>query len=151
MLVSPWKTTVSQPKKTSAWSSLLWKPQITWILFISAIGSQKLNCRFSRSLQRVNGNRHKKSGVSVMDSQSGSGQKFLKRKMSDPDIHHSLTDVGSPTGTSAPRSAAISIPQHRSSDISPQQSVSVGCEYTYIIFFTHSVGELQDPLMCEYD
>ncbi|PNF39096.1 hypothetical protein B7P43_G04143, partial [Cryptotermes secundus] len=82
--------------------------------------------RFSRSLQRGSSNRHKKTGVPVLDSQSGSGQKFLKRKMSDPDIHHSLSNVGSPTGTSAPRSAAISIPQHRSSDDSPQQSASVG-------------------------
>jgi hypothetical protein len=67
----------------------------------------------------------------MLDSQSETGKKFLKRKMSDPDIHHSLSDIGSPSGTSAPRSAAISIPQPHSSDISPQQSVSVGCEYAW--------------------
>ncbi|XP_069703010.1 GATOR complex protein Iml1 isoform X2 [Periplaneta americana] len=81
--------------------------------------------RFSRSLQRMN-SRQKKTSVAVLESQNGSGQKFLKRKMSDPDIHHSLSDVSSPSGTSAPRSAAISIPQHRSTEMSPQQSVSIG-------------------------
>jgi hypothetical protein len=91
---------------------------------------KELNYRISRSLQRGNSNRHKKANASVLESQSGSGQKFLKRKMSDPDIHHSLSNVGSPTGTSAPRSAAISIPHHRSSDVSPQQSTSIGCEYS---------------------
>jgi hypothetical protein len=94
---------------------------------------------FSHSLQRGSSNRHKKTSVSVLDSQSGNGQKFLKRKMSDPDIHHSLSNVGSPTGTSAPRSAAISIPQHRSSDVSPQQSLSAGCEYPWNFFHLHAV------------
>lgn len=82
----------------------------------------------------MNGSRHKKTSVSMLDSQSETGQKFLKRKMSDPDIHHSVSDIGSPSDTSAPRSAAISIPQPHSSEISPQQSVSVGCEYTLNCF-----------------
>ncbi|XP_049833121.1 GATOR complex protein Iml1 isoform X2 [Schistocerca gregaria] len=76
--------------------------------------------RFSRSLQRMN-SRTRRSGT--LDTQSSSGQKTVSRKMSDPDIHHSGGDIGSPTGSSAPRSAAISIPYHHSSHASsPQQS-----------------------------
>ncbi|KAJ9573995.1 hypothetical protein L9F63_008625, partial [Diploptera punctata] len=67
--------------------------------------------RFSRSLQRMN-SRNKKSSTSTIDTQSGIEQKMFKRKMSDPDIHHILT--------------AISIPHHRTDEISPQQSVSIG-------------------------
>ncbi|XP_066997885.1 GATOR complex protein Iml1 isoform X2 [Anabrus simplex] len=81
------------------------------------------SARFSRSLQRMN-SRSKKG--SITESQGGSGQKVMKRKMSDPDIHHALIEVGSPTGSSAPRSAAISIPHHRSTEISPQPSSSIG-------------------------
>ena len=88
----------------------------------------------------MNSRNKKSSAPTATDTQSGIEQKLFKRKMSDPDIHHTLSNVGSPTGSSAPRSAAISIPHHRSDEISPQQSVSVGinnpeCEL-YIITFS---------------
>ncbi|PSN43947.1 DEP domain-containing protein 5 [Blattella germanica] len=102
-----------------------------------------INLRFSRSLQRMN-SRNKKTSTSAVDSQSDSSQKFLKRKMSDPDIHHSLSNVGSPTGSSAPRSAAISIP-HRTNEISPQQSVSIGQNNTESV--KHRAFNIQNEIL----
>ncbi|XP_034240343.1 GATOR complex protein Iml1 isoform X2 [Thrips palmi] len=128
--------------------------------------------RFSRQLQRAS-SRHKKGSVTldggVSVSITGNGMqhhpKSLRRKISDPDIHHINNGdailVGSPTnghshmmtspklisggpsvgpasplstllgsspvlGSSlTPRSAAISIPQIRSNNSSPQPSLSV--------------------------
>lgn len=42
--------------------------------------------------------------------------KLLKRKMSDPDIHHPIPDLHSQPSASTIRSAAITIP-HRSHDV----------------------------------
>ncbi|KAK7794438.1 hypothetical protein R5R35_003809 [Gryllus longicercus] len=85
--------------------------------------------RFSRSLQRMNSRSKKGSCADALG-----GQK-VKRKMSDPDIHHTcgtgdpsvvVVNVGSPGVASGARSAAISIPQHRAAELSPQQSASIG-------------------------
>lgn len=62
----------------------------------------------------------KRSGV--LDSHFIPGQKMIIRKMSDPDIHHVMSYIGSPIGSCAPRSAAISIPQNRPTQMSPEQS-----------------------------
>ncbi|GLH03982.1 uncharacterized protein GBIM_09784 [Gryllus bimaculatus] len=85
--------------------------------------------RFSRSLQRMNSRSKKGSCADALG-----GQK-VKRKMSDPDIHHTcgtgdpsvvVVNVGSPGVAGGARSAAISIPQHRAAELSPQQSASIG-------------------------
>ncbi|XP_012252064.2 GATOR complex protein Iml1 isoform X6 [Athalia rosae] len=67
------------------------------------------------SLQRVS-TRTKKTSVACMETHSNAqALKLLKRKMSDPDIHHPPPEVhASPTVGS--RSAAISIP-HRADDL----------------------------------
>nr|CAD7428224.1 unnamed protein product [Timema monikensis] len=98
---------------------------------------------FSQSLQRVN-SRYKKMSVTVPETD----QKLLKRKMSDPDIHHGLlAGTCSPPGKSTTRSAAISIPQHRPTELSPQNS-SVNPEVKSKAFVAHSnllEGETTSP------
>nr|CAD7589464.1 unnamed protein product [Timema genevievae] len=97
--------------------------------------------RFSQSLQRVN-SRYKKMSVTVPETD----QKLLKRKMSDPDIHHGLLagTCSSPPGKSTTRSAAISIPQHRPTELSPQNS-SVNPEVKSKVFVAHSNLETTSP------
>ncbi|XP_063239930.1 GATOR complex protein Iml1 isoform X2 [Bacillus rossius redtenbacheri] len=79
----------------------------------------------SASLQRISV-RTKKASVTAMEGAPG-GPKAAGRKLSDPDIHHQAggSSPGSPTGTLAPRSAAISIPQNRGGDASSPQPSAV--------------------------
>nr|CAD7255891.1 unnamed protein product [Timema shepardi] len=106
-------------------------------------GARLCSDRFSQSLQRVN-SRYKKMSVTVPETD----QKLLKRKMSDPDIHHGLlAGTCSPPGKSTTRSAAISIPQHRPTELSPQNS-SVNPEVKSKAFVAHSnllEGETTSP------
>ncbi|XP_076285697.1 GATOR complex protein Iml1 isoform X7 [Lasioglossum baleicum] len=72
------------------------------------------------SLQRVT-TRTKKTSVASMETHNNAHiLKLLKRKMSDPDIHHPPPELHS-TPIVATRSAAISIP-HRTDDITSSES-----------------------------
>lgn len=63
----------------------------------------------SSSLQRVS-TRTKKTSVVCMETHNNAqALKLLKRKMSDPDIHHPMSDLHGSTNINS-RSAAISIP-----------------------------------------
>ncbi|XP_078053123.1 GATOR complex protein Iml1 isoform X3 [Augochlora pura] len=74
----------------------------------------------SSSLQRVT-TRTKKTSVASMETHNNAHiLKLLKRKMSDPDIHHPPPELHS-TPIVATRSAAISIP-HRTDDIACSES-----------------------------
>ncbi|XP_076643268.1 GATOR complex protein Iml1 isoform X7 [Halictus rubicundus] len=72
------------------------------------------------SLQRVTTRTKKTSVVSMETHNNAHILKLLKRKMSDPDIHHPPPEVHS-TPIIATRSAAISIP-HRTDDIASSES-----------------------------
>ncbi|KAK0165543.1 hypothetical protein PV328_004050 [Microctonus aethiopoides] len=59
----------------------------------------------------------KKTSVACMETHNNAqALKLLKRKMSDPDIHHPISDLHSQPSASTIRSAAITIP-HRSHDV----------------------------------
>ncbi|XP_043269598.1 GATOR complex protein Iml1 isoform X3 [Venturia canescens] len=65
--------------------------------------------------------RTKKTSVACMETHNNAqALKLLKRKMSDPDIHHPVPDVHPPPAIT-PRSAAISIP-YRSDDVGRSDS-----------------------------
>lgn len=71
-------------------------------------------------MQRVT-TRAKKTSVASMETHNNAQiLKLLKRKMSDPDIHHPPPDLHSPPAA-ATRSAAISIP-HRMDDVVSSES-----------------------------
>nr|XP_033333665.1 GATOR complex protein Iml1 isoform X9 [Megalopta genalis] len=74
----------------------------------------------SSSLQRVTTRTKKTSVVSMETHNNAHILKLLKRKMSDPDIHHPPPELHS-TPVAATRSAAISIP-HRTDDIASSES-----------------------------
>lgn len=71
-------------------------------------------------MQRVS-NRTKKTSVACLETPNNlQALKLLKRKMSDPDIHHPPPELSSPTLLSS-KSAAISIP-HRNEEVNSVDS-----------------------------
>ncbi|XP_046613786.1 GATOR complex protein Iml1 isoform X1 [Neodiprion virginianus] len=96
------------------------------------------------SLQRVS-TRTKKTSVACMETHSNSqALKLLKRKMSDPDIHHPPPDTHS-SPTVASRSAAISIP-HRADDlISVNSNGEVNSKPRISLIDDHGDVEISPP------
>ncbi|KAG7211009.1 hypothetical protein KM043_016376 [Ampulex compressa] len=82
------------------------------------------------SLQRVT-TRAKKTSVACMETHNNAHiLKLLKRKMSDPDIHHPPPEMHIPPVV-ASRSAAISIP-HRTDDVSNESNGEVNVSRTSV-------------------
>ncbi|XP_043477241.1 GATOR complex protein Iml1 isoform X9 [Leptopilina heterotoma] len=81
--------------------------------------SRNENIFYFNSLQRVS-NRTKKTSVACLETPNNLQALKLKRKMSDPDIHHPPPELSSPTLLSS-KSAAISIP-HRNEEVNSVDS-----------------------------
>lgn len=77
------------------------------------------------SVQRIS-TRTKKTSVACLETHNNSHLlKLLKRKMSDPDIHHPPPETHSPTAV-ALRSAAITIPHKTDDDNSESNEDGTG-------------------------
>ncbi|XP_024945563.1 GATOR complex protein DEPDC5 isoform X2 [Cephus cinctus] len=96
------------------------------------------------SLQRVS-TRTKKTSVACMETHNNAqALKLLKRKMSDPDIHHPPPETHSPPTVGA-RSAAITIPHRTDDSISNVSNVNLNDKSRTSLKSDHVNTEISPP------